>query len=156
VENTAIKLNLGSGPLVQDGWVNVDIIDYPGVMVVDLDTGPWPWDDNTVEGIAAKDIFEHIADPVLFITECHRVLAPGGRLGIQTTWWRSETAYTDPTHKRFCTAHTFDYWIPGRKMGTAELYLLNEFYGGVAFDLEQMHIPPPGTELTVVLRKPLG
>lgn len=150
-----MKLNLGCGPGVHEGWVNVDIVAHPGVQVHDLNVTPWPWPDNSAEVIAAKDIFEHVDQPVSFITECHRVLRPGAQLGIQTAWWMSETAYTDPTHKRFCTEHTFDYWIPGRKFGEVELYGMNAFYGGVAFELVEMKTPPEsGTELCVVLRKP--
>lgn len=150
-----MRLNLGSGPDIVDGYTNVDIVPYPGVIVHDLDIAPWPWPDDSAELIVACDIYEHVSQPVQFMTEAHRVLAPAARLAIQTTWWKSETAFTDPTHKRFCTEHSFDYWLPGRKWGAAELYSMNAFYGGVAFELEWITPPePPATELVVVLRKP--
>ena len=53
------------------------------------------------------------ADPLVFINEAWRVLAPGGFLFLTVPHWQSENAYTDPTHRRFCTVRTFDYWIAG-------------------------------------------
>jgi len=148
-----VKLNLGCGPnSLEAPWVNVDIVAAEGVDVVhDLERAPWPWKDGTAEGIAAVDIFEHIAvrARITFMTECHRILEPGGLLQIQTTYWRSWTAFTDPTHTGFFTEHTFDYWIPG-----TTLYRNNAFYGGVSFEPVMIRKPPPGTEMVVILRKP--
>jgi SAM-dependent methyltransferase len=144
-----IRLNLGAGGLQPDGYVHVDIVALPGVDVVhNLDEAPWPWGDGEVEVILAYDIFEHINDPLVFMRECGRVLAPGGRLHLRTTWWQSENAYTDPTHKRFCTQHTFDYWVPGTEIG--------DRYGaayaqGVAFAKEKWLLD--GQELVITLRR---
>jgi len=125
-----VKLNLGAGSVIRDGWVNVDIAPLPGVDVVwDLDVAPWPWPDGAAERIEAKDVFEHVDDPILFMTECWRVLAPAGTLRIRTPYWRSRDAFTDPTHKRFPTEHTFDYWIPGTELYRAN----NRAYGAVCF-----------------------
>ena len=94
--------------------MNCDIAQLPGIDVVhDLDTAPWPWEDASVTEIMASDIFEHIAEPLVFMTECGRVLADEGLLEIRTTYWKARNAYTDPTHKRFCTERTFDYWCVG-------------------------------------------
>jgi SAM-dependent methyltransferase len=139
--------------------VNIDIVKADGVDVVhDLDVAPWPWDDDSAEQIAAVDIFEHVNNPITFMTECHRVLAPGGLLKIVTTYYQSPASYhTDPTHKRASTEHTFDYWIPGRKFFNTdvELFRLNPFYGGVSFRLVMM-VAVPGEELKVTLRKPIA
>jgi hypothetical protein len=40
------------------------------------------------------------------------VLAPKGRLTIQVPYWTSEGAFRDPTHVRFFTEKSFDYWEP--------------------------------------------
>jgi cyclopropane fatty-acyl-phospholipid synthase-like methyltransferase len=143
-----VKINLGSGRDPQDGYVNLDAAPVPGADIVhDLDVAPWPFKDGEADEIRAVDIFEHVNNPITFMTECHRVLTPGGVLTIQTTFWRSETAFTDPTHRRFCTPHTFDYWLPG-----TPLYENNPAYGGVSF--QKVHLGPSGTEMIVILRKP--
>lgn len=126
-----LKLNLGAGSRRIDGYVNVDRVSIPGIDVVwDLDTGPWPWADGEVSAIVAKDVFEHVNEPILFMTECHRVLRDDGRLSITTPFFGHVSAFTDPTHKRFPTPFTFDYWVPG----TVYYQEHNAAYGAVAFD----------------------
>lgn len=114
--------------------MNVDVADLPEVDVVhDLDVHPWPWEDHSVVEIVAQDLFEHLADPVGFMTESHRVLETGGNLLLKCPHWRHQDAYTDPTHRRFCTEYTWDYWIEG----TALYERHNGAYGGVAFALDR-------------------
>ena len=116
------------------GVVNVDIAALPEVDVVhDLDVLPWPFDDHSVKAILAQDVFEHVANPVGFMTESHRVLESGGELMIKSPHFRHQDAYTDPTHRRFCTEHTWDYWIKG----TVLCDLHGPAYGGVHFALER-------------------
>lgn len=126
------KLNLGSGQRPAEGWINVDRVALESVDVVhDLDVLPWPWEDGSVTTIAAQDVFEHVGDPIGFMTESHRILTSDGTLVIKSPHFRHRDAFTDPTHKRFCTEHTWDYWIPG----TALFQDSNAMYGGVSFTL---------------------
>jgi len=145
-----MRVNLGSGSRPIPGWVNVDRANLATVDVVwNLDTAPWPFESGMVEQIAAVDVFEHVADAVLFMTECHRVLQPGALLLIQTPFWKSRDAFTDPTHRRFPTEHTFDYWIPGTVLFNEH----NPAYGGVAFERVTQEI---GAHIRLVLRKAGG
>jgi predicted SAM-dependent methyltransferase len=117
--------------------VNVDIVALPEVDVVhDLDVRPWPWEDASVQAIGAQDLFEHVADPVGFMTESHRVLEAGGTLHIKSPHYRHMDAFTDPTHRRFCTPHTWDYWIKDTVLYT----LHNAAYGAVAFQRDSQQI----------------
>lgn len=128
-----MRLNLGCGSRLADGFVNVDIVKMDGVDVVhDLDVLPWPWDDASAVEIVGQDVFEHVANPIGFMTEAHRVLEVGGLLRLKSPHWRHRDAFTDPTHKRFCTEHTWDYWIPGTQLHADH----NRAYGGVGFKLE--------------------
>lgn len=142
-----LRLNLGAGGYQPPGYVHVDRAAVPGINVVhDLDAAPWPWLDSSVDEIMAKDVFEHVDDPVTFMTECHRVLRTGGTLRMQTPHWRSEQAFTDPTHKRFPTEFTWDYWIPGTILYEAS----NAAYGGVAFERVRMQV---GASIVIELSK---
>lgn len=130
-----MRINLGAGSATLAGWVNVDRVSLPGVQCVhNLDIGPWPFVGDQADQILAKDIFEHVTDPILFMTECHRILKPGGALFILAPYYQGRDAYTDPTHKRFPTEHTFDYWIPGTALYNAN----NAAYGAVAFERKLM------------------
>jgi SAM-dependent methyltransferase len=73
-------LNLGCGKNVREDCVNVDLIPYTNVRVVDLLKFPWPWLNESIEGIYASHILEHFQDQEKFIHECCRVLKPGGFL----------------------------------------------------------------------------
>ena len=142
-----MRVNLGSGSRPIPGWVNVDRANLPTVDVVaDLDVCPWPFESGSVDQIAAVDVFEHVADAVMFMTECHRILAPNRLLFIQTPFYRSRDAFTDPTHKRFPTEHTFDYWLPGTVLFNEH----NPAYGSVSFAKVTMEI---GNNIQITLRK---
>lgn len=145
-----MKLNLGAGSRAKHGYVNVDAAEMPGIDVVhDLDVFPWPFADGSADGIEAFDVFEHVDNPVGFMTECWRVLKPGGEVYIHTTYWRSKNCYTDPTHKRFCTKRTFDYWI----QGTRFFDRYGAAYGGHSHPFTRTVTRVRGGELEVVLRK---
>lgn len=126
-----LRVNLGCGSNHLEDFVNLDVSPDVGADVVhDLDTGWWPFGDGSVQILIAQDVFEHLQYPLVFMTEAHRVLELGGGLLLKVPHWQHRDAYTDPTHRRFCTEHTFDYWIKG----TALYDLHNAAYGGVAFD----------------------
>jgi SAM-dependent methyltransferase len=42
--------------------------------------GPLPFDDSSFDGVVAKDLLEHVRDPVAVVNELRRVLKPGGRV----------------------------------------------------------------------------
>lgn len=47
-----------------------------------------PFADNTFDCVVTSEVLEHIQDDVRAISELHRVLKPGGSLGITVpTWW---------------------------------------------------------------------
>lgn len=135
-----MRINLGAGSQILSGigWVNVDRVLLPGIQCVhDLDAlGPWPFADGAAEQIVAQDVFEHVADPIKFMTECHRILRPGGGLFLRCPYYQGRDAYTDPTHRRFPTEHTFDFWIGGTLLHERN----NAAYGGVSFTRMSMEV----------------
>ena len=142
-----MKLNLGSGTQTLKDHVNVDRAAVPGVDVVyDLDVAPWPFGDGSVAAIEARHVFEHVADPIVFMTECHRVLEPGGRLSIVVPYYRSVDAFTDPTHRRFCTEWTFCYWVQGNVYHEKN----NAAYGGVSFTNLSVHLDGAALDVAMV------
>jgi SAM-dependent methyltransferase len=151
-----LRLNLGCGLDIMDGFVNADLVALPGVdQVCDLDVDPWPWKDARVAYIKASHVYEHVDNPVLFMTEAWRILAPGGLLDIRVPWFRHPNSFTDPTHKRHCTERTFSYWVPGTDLHEA----YGAGYGSPPAVYEPVSMSLNGheqEELQVVLRKPAG
>ena len=143
------KLNLGAGSKIKPDCVNLDIVPLPGIDVTwNLDIVPWPLPDAEADEIWAEDIFEHVTDPLLFMNECGRLLADKGLLHLRVAHWQSENAFTDPTHKRFCTERTFDYWCPLTKLGKKYPHYRAE---GVAFS--HVVTERDGQEMLVTLRR---
>jgi predicted SAM-dependent methyltransferase len=142
----SLKLNLGCGVKLKDDFVNVDLSSPVADVTWDLDVTPWPFEDDSARMIIAEDLFEHLHNPIAFMVECHRVLKRNGDLLLRVPYYRSETAYTDPTHVRFCTEHTWDYWVPG-----TALFIQNPMYGNVQF--RKLRVELVGHNLMVNLRK---
>ena len=81
----ALKINLGCGTDIRQGFVNCDIRENVGVdRVFDLSKG-LPFKNGEVDYILAQDILEHFGfretEPML--REWARVLCPGGMMEIQ-------------------------------------------------------------------------
>jgi SAM-dependent methyltransferase len=82
-----MKLNLGCGGDVREGWLNIDVRKtHPKVLVLDLEKEMLrPFPDGSVDEILAKDFIEHLSWRVVedFLRDCYRVLKRGGRMFIQ-------------------------------------------------------------------------
>jgi SAM-dependent methyltransferase len=146
-----LQINLGCGSRPKQGWVNVDVWGQPGVDVVhDLDVFPWPFDSGTASKIHGIDVYEHVEFPLEFMAECWRVLKTGGELFLHTAYWRNRWSFNDPTHKRFLTENSFDYWIPG--CGFYDVYG-PAYNRGTAFEMVRIWLDTPQGDLNVMLRK---
>lgn len=80
-----MKLNLGSRNDAEEGWMNLDIVNYPEVDIIwDLNKHPYPFKNNTIEEIKAIHIIEHLDNPKRFLQEIERILKKGGKALIIT------------------------------------------------------------------------
>ena len=94
-------LNLGAGNRIIEGAVNHDrIIHRPEISVAhDLNGRPWPGGDESFDLIVARAVFEHLRITLLeSVSECWRILRPGGELQLKLPYWKHERSYRDPTH----------------------------------------------------------
>jgi SAM-dependent methyltransferase len=108
-----MKLNLGSGTDLLDGYVNHDIAKLPGIDIVhNLNSTPWPWDSSAIDEIKIYDVLEHLDDFMSAMEEIWRILIPGGICRLRVPYWNSWCAYADPTHKRSFHELTFDFFDP--------------------------------------------
>ncbi len=75
-----VRLNLGCGPRPLEGFVNVDLLEGPGVDVVADVGGSLPFGDGEVELIYASHVLEHLptAQVPVVLREWRRVLRDGG------------------------------------------------------------------------------
>lgn len=79
-----MKLNLGCGSDIRDGYVNVDLRP-PCDRKVDLSQLPWPFEDQSAEEVLMLDFLEHFPyrKTSSILQEVWRVLKPGGILEVQ-------------------------------------------------------------------------
>jgi len=80
-----MKLNLGCGEDIRDGYVNIDTIANKGVDLVCDITKRLPFEDGVCEEIIAQDILEHLTREQLIKTlgEISRILKVGGQLFVR-------------------------------------------------------------------------
>ena len=113
-------LNLGAGHKIIVGAVNHDLYKHnPRIDVThDLNILPWPWPDESFDKIIALAVFEHLdVDLVAALNECHRILKPGGTLGLKLPLWSAERAHDDPTHRWYFTVRSLEQFCPGTRRG---------------------------------------
>lgn len=74
-----IRLNLGCGNDVKEGYLNVDFRKIKGTTQADLSQFPWVWDDGSVDEILMFDFLEHFPyrDTDKILRESWRVLREG-------------------------------------------------------------------------------
>ena len=79
------KLNLGAGRNIIEGWINLDITDYPDIDLVCDISKELPFSDNSIERIYVSDALEHImyAKVPKVLKDWCRVLIPNGTITIK-------------------------------------------------------------------------
>lgn len=80
-----IKLHLGCGPHIFDGWKNFDLAPGPGGVSMDL-TGNLPFQNESVDFIFSEHFIEHLTreQGQKFFQECYRILKTGSVMRIST------------------------------------------------------------------------
>ncbi len=129
-ELPVLKLSLGGGDNVPEGFQGVDIVKTKSTAFVqDLMKFPWKqFKDNSVDEIECSNFVEHIPhgdsrhDPFFqFFDEIHRILKPAefdpnnpniplkGFARIVCPYYSSMRAWQDPTHQRAISEASFLY-----------------------------------------------
>jgi len=105
------KLHIGCGKDIKEGYVNLDKLKLPGVDVVqDLDKFPYPFKENTFEEVYTSHTLEHVKDLIATMQELHRIAKPHARIVIRVPHFSCGTNYRDPTHLRYFSYFTFDFF----------------------------------------------
>lgn len=120
-----MKLDLACGDNKKEGFTGVDVHKTESVDIVhDLETYPWPFEDNSVEEAYCSHYIEHTKDLVKFWEELYRILAPGATATILAPYGKNNRAWQDPTHVRAIVEESFWYLDKNfRKVNKLEHYL---------------------------------
>ena len=145
---TEIKLNLGCGVQLKEGFVNVDKYGDPDLRHV-LEVFPWPWPDSCVREIEMNHVLEHLGrdtDVYLnIIKELYRVSKDQALIHITVPHPRHDDFLNDPTHVRPITPDGLglfskknnEEWIKGGNANTPLGVFLN-----VDFEVTHIHVTP--------------
>lgn len=80
-----MRLHLGCGHRLLEGWTNVDMDAHPGVFQHDL-RRPLPFSESSVDEVYSEHFLEHIEyeDALKLLINCNKVLKPSGKIRIST------------------------------------------------------------------------
>jgi predicted SAM-dependent methyltransferase len=116
--NEKTILDIGCGASKVPGSVGIDQYQLPGVDVVhDLASFPWPVGKHHVDHIIFSHSLSHLEDISKVMTECHRILKPGGIIEIVAPHFSSDNFNTDPTHKVHLGYRSMNYFVNNTNMG---------------------------------------
>ncbi len=115
------KLDLGCGMNCKQGFLGVDHSeDIKPDFVHDLNSYPYPFEDNSVFEIFTSHFIEHVRDIKAFMEECYRMLVPLGMMTVVAPYYSSVRAFQDYTHVRPISENTFLYfnkeWMEQNKL----------------------------------------
>lgn len=102
------RLNLGCNADVRLGWVNVDIADYGGNEIIDLNSYPWPFEDDRFGETLASHVLEHLEDFNAVVNELWRISLPGALIDVRVPFFLSTKFYSEPDHRIPFGIRSFD------------------------------------------------
>ena len=134
-----MRLNLGCGAKLLDGYINVDKFSKSDFRF-DLETFPYPWEDNSVSEIVMHHVLEHLGQQteiyLKIIQELYRICQPDAKIHITVPHHRSDRFFHDPTHVRpitpvglsmFSKKNNLEWQAKGKAFTLLALYLDVDF-----------------------------
>jgi predicted SAM-dependent methyltransferase len=114
---TALVLDLGCGPNKIEGAFGIDKRAVPGVdLVCDIEQ-PLPFQTSAVHVVWLRHVIEHVRDLIGLMEEVYRISGDGGIVEVIVPYYTSRGAFRDPTHVRYVTEDTFQYFEPPTDYG---------------------------------------
>jgi len=112
MSDNALRINLGCGNKRREGFIGVDVGDFPAVDVRrDVLEYLRSLPDGSVEEVYSRHFLEHLEPPALqeLLSQVDRVLRPGGRIHFIVPHFSNPYFHSDPTHRQAFGVHTFSY-----------------------------------------------
>lgn len=108
------KLHVGCGRNILEGWINLDLVELPGVdIVADLDdckNTKLPLKSDSIDEFYVSHVIEHIKNPLDMMGELYRIAMPDAKAVFRCPYGSSDEAFEDPTHVRQYFLSSFGYF----------------------------------------------
>ena len=138
-EGRAIKLELGSGGIAQDGFYSVDHLELDGVdIVADLNKPLDLLPNESVEYIYSRHALEHIQELLPLMREIHRLSKPNGIIEIIVPHFSNVYGFSDPTHVRFFGLYSMYYFVD--PINQPKIRKVPAFYTDMRFRIKSVNI----------------
>jgi predicted SAM-dependent methyltransferase len=102
-----IKLNLGCGTDIKDGFINVDFVPNNGIDLVANLNYELPFPSDSVDFIYLSHVLEHLDCPSKFLLEAHRIMKIGATIEIIVPHRDHNNAYSI-FHTQYFDENSFD------------------------------------------------
>ena len=121
-------LNLGCGNKKSSSTIGVDFNARTKPDIVhNLDLFPYPFEESSIDKIYIDNTLEHLDSPLNVMNELYRIIKPNGVVKVIVPYFRSVSAFTDPTHLHFFTVESFSYYDPDHIFFKRYDYTLSKF-----------------------------
>jgi predicted SAM-dependent methyltransferase len=125
-------LDIGCGKNKTPAAIGLDRIGLPGVDVVhDLNSFPYPFEDNSFDEIYATHVIEHLDSIVKAMEEIYRLAKPRAKVVIVTPHYSDYQSWNDPTHKWHLSTYSFRYFREDYE---------SSYYSNARFETEKIHL----------------
>lgn len=107
------KLHIGCWQDPKPGYLNTDSLQLPWVdKILDLDSYPYPFADNTFSEVFSAHVLEHVGDLGKVMQELTRICKKWAEIKVIVPYFSNPGTWADYTHKRWFTTATFQYFHP--------------------------------------------
>jgi SAM-dependent methyltransferase len=104
-------LDVGCGIHKKPGSIGIDRNpNTKADVLVELDRFPYPFRDNSFDGLQAVHVIEHVSDVIKAMEEFHRIVRPGGEVFIVTPHYTDFSSFCDPTHRWHLNSYSLRYF----------------------------------------------
>ena len=121
-------LDPGCGNKKRDGTIGVDFNERTKADIIhDLNKFPYPFESQSIDKIYIDNTLEHLESPLSVMEELFRIVKEKGLVKVIVPYFRSSSAFTDPTHTKFFTVESFSYYDPDHVICKRYDYTLARF-----------------------------
>jgi SAM-dependent methyltransferase len=156
-QTPGLRVELGAGvapvSMTFSEVLATDIVPGPGLDAV-LDAQSMALADGSVRALYGQNCFHHFPDPLKFLTEAERVVAPGGGVILIEPYYGPVASIL---FKRLFASEDFDKTMPGWKTdATGPMYGANQALSYIVFKRDRTRFERELPSLELVEMFPLG